>query len=213
MQRRTPFGTSRLELSAPTAGLWVAWVKRTPRAALVLIGLVLPSGCNLRSREQRRFCAHATLEECRQRPEWCYAEGGARCEDTDGHVSEYCEPDVHKTHCVLRPDSVLRESCPQESRWIGGGALKEPNGLPDIPFGEAVRAGDKLSQNDVAGLSASERQLVCAAQPNTPCQLTFDVSTQLARCEVPPDLCSAARLVVEPEHCWARNLCSDLICL
>jgi hypothetical protein len=107
----------------------------------------------------------------------------------------------------------VRELCPEQTSRILDGALRDPQAFPAIRFSEAVRAGAKLSQSDVAALSPPERQLLCAQPSNEPCQLTFHLGSQQVRCDIPSDYCSTTQLVIRPEHCWARNLCSDMICL
>lgn len=181
----------------------------THRATTLALALAL-AGCDLAHLEQKRFCARATPEECRSRPDWCFALGGPSCVGP-AWVATYCEPHAASRSCVR--SSRSSSGCPRDARFVDRGVLL----LSSHPWKQArltpetrALAGEKLTVDHVAQLAAGDRRELCGALPDEPCELTW--GAQGAQCQLLAEPCADARYREEPVRCHAKNLCSGVIC-
>jgi hypothetical protein len=182
--------------------------------ALLLV-LVVTSACDLMHADQKLYCARATgdPEKCRARPDWCISEGGPECVGASC-PGRYCGLDAEQKRCVRthRDD----QSCLRDARLLDG------NRVPDLqrygwvwdklgPAGRSL-SGQVLSEKALADLPQEDRRQLCGAYPGEPCELHWDEARGFARCMLVGDVCGGCTYRIKPYKCWAKNLCSGVIC-
>lgn len=177
----------------------------------VLLCLV---ACDLMHCEQRTYCLRADgdPDRCAARPDWCVSSGGPEC--AGSCPGRFCSADPAQKRCVL--DDQAASSCPLDTRFIDGDQvvdLKRFKWMYDrlSPAGRSL-SGQKLVRPAVEDLPVEDRRQLCGANPGDPCELHWDTERGYARCMLVGEVCAGCEYRVQPFKCYAKNLCSGVIC-
>lgn len=185
------------------------------KRALGFAAILLLSACGLQHWEQRRYCANADGNDaaCRARPDWCIATGGTSCQG-EGCPGRYCWPRSGACLGILGRDA----RCPSDERFLHG------DRVADLSRYEAWKrkhvservwdlSGRRITRAVFDSLSESDRDELCGTTPLNPCRLEWDAGTNAPACRLRADACRACAVKQEPYRCYAKNLCTGVVCL